>query len=61
MRQHFYQKNWFKNTILISIPTLISVIGIIISIITVPIIRNTLIIFAIFFTDLFNCCCCFLF
>jgi len=48
MRQHFYQKNWFKNTILISIPALISVIGVVISIINKPLIRNTLIIFTIF-------------
>lgn len=31
MRKHFYQKTWFKNTIFISISTIISVIGIITS------------------------------
>lgn len=31
MREKFFQKTWFKNTILISIPTLISFLGIIIS------------------------------
>lgn len=34
MKEHFYQKTWFKNTILILIPSAISVIGVIISIIT---------------------------
>ena len=34
MKEHFYQKTWFKNTILILIPSAISVIGIIISIVT---------------------------
>ena len=32
MREHFYQKTWFKNTMLILIPTLISVAGIIASV-----------------------------
>lgn len=31
MREHVYQKMWFKNFILILIPTLISVIGVVIS------------------------------
>lgn len=31
MKQKFYQKTWFKNTILITIPTIISTIGVIIS------------------------------
>ena len=31
MREHFYQKIWFKNLILLLIPTIISVIGIIYS------------------------------
>lgn len=31
MREHIYQKTWFKNLVLILIPTLISVIGVIIS------------------------------
>lgn len=39
MREHFYQKTWFKNTILISIPSFISVIGVIISIINNNIIK----------------------
>lgn len=30
-REHFYQKTWFKNLILIIIPSLISVLGVIIS------------------------------
>ena len=34
MKEHFYQKTWFKNTILILIPSAISVIGVIISIVT---------------------------
>lgn len=33
MKQHFYHKIWFKNTILISIPTLISGIGVFISLV----------------------------
>ena len=32
MREHLYQKTWFKNTILISIPTIISVGGILASV-----------------------------
>lgn len=32
MKIHFYQKTWFKNTILISIPTIISALGIMISV-----------------------------
>lgn len=48
MRQHIYQKNWFKNTILISIPALISVIGIVISIINSSVLKNTLIILTVF-------------
>lgn len=31
MREHFYQKTWFKNTLFISISTAISVIGVVIS------------------------------
>ena len=31
MKQKFYQRTWFKNTILITIPTIISTIGVIIS------------------------------
>lgn len=31
MEEHFYQKTWFKNTVLIGIPTIISTIGVIIS------------------------------
>lgn len=31
MKEHFYQKTWFKNTLFISFSTAISVIGIIIS------------------------------
>lgn len=31
MKEHFYQKTWFKNTLFISISTVISVIGIVIS------------------------------
>lgn len=34
MKEHFYQKTWFKNTILILIPSAISVIGVFISIAT---------------------------
>lgn len=34
MKEHFYQKTWFKNVILILIPSVISIIGIIISIVT---------------------------
>lgn len=34
MRERFYQKTWFKNVILILIPSAISVIGILISIVT---------------------------
>lgn len=37
MKIHFYQKTWFKNTVLISIPTIISALGIIISFISNPI------------------------
>lgn len=48
MRNHFYQKTWFKNTILISIPSLISVIGITVSIITNQSIKIGLILFSIF-------------
>lgn len=48
MRQHFYQKSWFKNTILISIPSIISVIGVIISVIENHTIKNTFIIFTLF-------------
>lgn len=48
MRNHFYQKTWFKNTILISIPSLISVIGIAVSIITNQSIKIGLILFSIF-------------
>lgn len=44
MRQRFYQKTWFKNTVLILIPSLISVVGVVISIIT----NNTMKIFLIF-------------
>ena len=32
MKKYFYQKTWFKNTILISIPTIISALGVMISI-----------------------------
>lgn len=31
MKQRFYEKTWFKNTILISIPSFISVIGVLVS------------------------------
>ena len=48
MRLRFYQKNWFKNTILISIPSLISVIGVFVSIIESSTIKNSLIIFTFF-------------
>lgn len=48
MRHNFYQKTWFKNTILISIPSLISVIGVAISIITNSTIKIGLIIFTLF-------------
>lgn len=33
MQKKIYQKTWFKNTILISLPTLISAIGVIITIV----------------------------
>ena len=33
MKEHFYEQLWFKNTILIGIPTLISAFGVFISII----------------------------
>lgn len=43
MKERFYQKTWFKNIILISIPSGISVIGVIISIATNLIFKMTLI------------------
>lgn len=48
MREHFYQKTWFKNTILISLPSLISVIGVVISIIDNQTLKVGLIIFSLF-------------
>lgn len=46
MKEHFYQKTWFKNTILITLPSLISTIGVIISLVNTlsDTIKNTLII-----------------
>lgn len=43
MDRHFYQKTWFKNTLFISISTLISVIGIVISLVDSSTIRGSLI------------------
>lgn len=43
MREHFYQKTWFKNIILILIPSAISVIGVVISIVTDQIMKIVLI------------------
>lgn len=48
MRQYFYQKGWFKNTILIGIPSLISVIGVIISIIQSQLAKIVLVTITIF-------------
>jgi len=47
MRQKFYQKTGFKNTILISIPALISVIGAIISIVPIDTVKIALIFFIV--------------
>ena len=43
MREHFYQKTWFKNLILILIPSAISVIGVLISVITNQVLKIILI------------------
>ena len=48
MKEHFYQKTWFKNTILILIPSAISVIGVIISAVTNSIVKMIFIFVAIF-------------
>ena len=48
MKEHFYQKTWFKNTILISIPSAISVIGVLISIASNIIIKIALVSASIF-------------
>lgn len=48
MKEHFYQKTWFKNTILILIPSAISVIGVIISAVTNSIVKMFFIFVAIF-------------
>lgn len=43
MREHFYQRLWFKNVMLILIPTLVSVIGALISIVTDPVWKTSLV------------------
>lgn len=48
MRDHFYQKTWFKNTILITIPSLISFLGILIAIDNNDIIKTVSIVSSIF-------------
>lgn len=47
MREHFYQKTWFKNTVLILIPSAISVVGVFMSAITSSFLRLTFIFVAI--------------
>lgn len=46
-REYFYEKIWFKNTILIALPTLISVAGVVTGVTQISIIRTTCIIIAI--------------
>lgn len=48
MREYIYQKTWFKNTILISIPTIISTIGVIISLLKNQTAKNTLCVVSVF-------------
>lgn len=33
-KEHFYQKTWFKNAILVGVPTIISALGVVLSVIT---------------------------
>ena len=47
MDEHFYQKIWFKNTLFISLSTIISIIGILISLLTNFTIRVVLILISI--------------
>ena len=50
MQEHFYQKLWFKNTVLISLPVIISVFGVIISLTSNNTIKIALVMSIIFLT-----------
>ena len=58
-KEHFYQKTWFKNAILVGVPTIISALGVVLSVITNNVAKAVIvainiflfIIFAIFISD----------
>ena len=47
-KEHFYQKTWFKNAILVGVPTIISALGVVLSVITNNVAKGVIVAINIF-------------